>query len=263
MEEENRRKTCSNGDSSSSGWETIYCSLALILVAFFAMLVSYSSVEGAKMTNFLRGFGSEPTKMGVPGPSYRLLGSGRQFDAGSEYMGKGSGSKTESGDAYMGRSPEFSADDRVLIARSLKDFKEFIRQNNFNNSVTLTETPQGFKAVFESSLLFDSGSATIKEKMYSCLNHIAREVINKSFFIRIEGHTDNVPISTEDFPSNWELSATRSVNVLRYFLETGKISADRLAAVGYGEYQPIGTNETVEGRKKNRRVEIYFEIESV
>jgi chemotaxis protein MotB len=79
------------------------------------------------------------------------------------------------------------------------------------------------------------------------------------FFVRVEGHADNVPINTPQFPSNWELSAARAVNVLRYLAYEGKLPAKKLSAVGFGEYHPVESNDTPEGRRKNRRVEFYFE----
>ena len=74
--------------------------------------------------------------------------------------------------------------------------------------------------------------------------------------IRVEGHTDNIPINSFQFPSNWELSTQRAVNVIKYFIEEKTIDASRLSAVGYGEYHPIADNVTFEGRQANRRVDI-------
>ena len=78
--------------------------------------------------------------------------------------------------------------------------------------------------------------------------------------ISIEGHTDNLPIHSERYPSNWELSTSRAVNVLRYFIEKGGISQKRISAVGMGEFQPIAENDTPENRAKNRRVEIVLSV---
>ncbi|MGD8334598.1 MAG: OmpA family protein, partial [Desulfobacterales bacterium] len=78
------------------------------------------------------------------------------------------------------------------------------------------------------------------------------------YLVRIEGHTDNVPIRTFLFPSNWELSTARAVNVLRYFIEHHQIDSQRLSAEGFGEFQPLVANDTAENRNKNRRVEVIF-----
>ncbi len=79
-----------------------------------------------------------------------------------------------------------------------------------------------------------------------------------SYSLRIEGHTDNSPIRTSRYPSNWELSTSRAVNVVRYLLDKRVIAADRLLAAGFGEYKPIFPNDTLENRARNRRVELLF-----
>ncbi|MBD3169325.1 MAG: OmpA family protein, partial [candidate division Zixibacteria bacterium] len=74
--------------------------------------------------------------------------------------------------------------------------------------------------------------------------------------IRIEGHTDNIPINTPEFPSNWELSTARATTVLRFLVESCGINPDKVSALGYGEHRPIGPNDTIENRRKNRRTDI-------
>ena len=93
---------------------------------------------------------------------------------------------------------------------------------------------------------------------YALLEKIGAIIARTSYFIRIEGHTDNLPIHTKLFPSNWDLSTARAVNVLRYFIQSHRIDAQRLAAVGFGEFQPLAPNDTPANRAKNRRVEMIF-----
>ncbi len=95
-------------------------------------------------------------------------------------------------------------------------------------------------------------------KSIPLLKKVAFIISKTSYAVRIEGHTDNLPIHTSKFPSNWELSTARAVNVLRYFTEKEKVSMQRLSAVGFGEFQPIIANDKPEHRAKNRRVEIVF-----
>ncbi len=106
-------------------------------------------------------------------------------------------------------------------------------------------------------LLFRSGSADVEEKGKDAIKKLA-DVLNKNtdVSIMIEGHTDNVPIKTEKFADNWDLSVARSTNIVRLLDETYKVDAKRLIAAGRGEYMPKLTNETSEGRAKNRRTEI-------
>src|SRR4029077_1097771 len=105
-------------------------------------------------------------------------------------------------------------------------------------------------------LFFDSGRADLKDTGKAVLKKVAGAL--KGYddkVIRVVGHTDNVPIKTKVFPSNWELSVARATTVVRYLQETG-ISPERMVASGRAEYQPVSENDTPDGRKKNRRIEI-------
>ena len=119
----------------------------------------------------------------------------------------------------------------------------------------------GFKAVVDTPVLFVSGKADLAPGAHAMLDEIARISHESSLFVTIEGHTDNTPINTTEYSSNWELSTIRAINVLRYLQRQG-ISADRLSAVGYGEQKPVAANDTEAGRQKNRRIEIVFSKEA-
>jgi chemotaxis protein MotB len=94
------------------------------------------------------------------------------------------------------------------------------------------------------------------------LDGIVKIAKHNHLSIQVEGHTDNQSIGTVKFPSNWELSTMRAVNILRYLQEIGGIPARRLVAVGFSEYQPTESNDTPEGRRKNRRIVILFRQET-
>lgn len=103
------------------------------------------------------------------------------------------------------------------------------------------------------SILFDSGSASLENDALPVLKQLADVLKKYPNAIQVEGFTDNVPIDTSMFPSNWELSAHRAASVVHLFMDQG-VQPDRMAAIGYGEYRPIADNATAEGRRKNRRV---------
>jgi chemotaxis protein MotB len=105
-------------------------------------------------------------------------------------------------------------------------------------------------------LMFDRGEAAISPGGKEALDAIADELRTRPVRIRVEGHTDATPIHTARFPSNWELSMARAMAVVRFCLETAKIEPGRLAAAGYGEYHPVGSNDSAEGRAQNRRVDL-------
>lgn len=104
--------------------------------------------------------------------------------------------------------------------------------------------------------IFDQGQDRLRPDAKIILDKVAETLEDKESFIRIEGHTDNVPINTPQFPSNWELSSSRAVNVLRYLVDKHGMKPGRLSALGFGEYRPIADNGTSEGRVKNRRIDI-------
>ncbi len=105
-------------------------------------------------------------------------------------------------------------------------------------------------------LFFDSGDASIHPEVFSILNAIIRILEKVPNSIRVEGHTDNVPINNSRFPSNWELSTARATAIVRYLLTQGSFEANRISAGGYAEFHPVGPNTTPEGRLKNRRVDV-------
>ena len=126
-----------------------------------------------------------------------------------------------------------------------------------NNEFSVVRTQNGFKAVVPNPLLFASGDASLGEGGYPMLDGIINIAKRNDLSIQVEGHTDNLPIHTAKFPSNWELSTMRAVNILRYLQQNG-IPPGRLAAIGFAEYRPAADNDTPEGRQTNRRIEILF-----
>ncbi len=104
--------------------------------------------------------------------------------------------------------------------------------------------------------LFDSGSAYLKISSYPMLAKVAESISNYDNNIRVEGYTDNMPMNSHEFKSNWELSTARATNLLHHLINFYKIDPERVSATGYGQYHPVADNNTDEGRAKNRRVNI-------
>jgi len=115
---------------------------------------------------------------------------------------------------------------------------------------------RGLVLRFSESFFFDSGEATLRPEVIPLINALALSLQKIPNHIRIEGHTDSVPIRTFRFPSNWELSTARATTIVHYFLTHFKFEPTRLSAAGYGEFRPIASNQTAEGRSQNRRVDI-------
>ncbi|WP_394809005.1 flagellar motor protein MotD [Nitrosomonas sp.] len=124
-----------------------------------------------------------------------------------------------------------------------------------DGQVRVTQSSLGITVEINASVLFSPGQAKLADNSSLTLQAVAQVIKGHEHEIHVEGHTDNLPIQTENFPSNWELSSARASSVIRLFIENG-VEAHRLTAIGYGENRAIETNETPEGRKRNRRVTV-------
>jgi chemotaxis protein MotB len=146
--------------------------------------------------------------------------------------------------------------DELATAKEL--LADRLAQEIKDKQVTLKMMEKGLVITFLADVLFDSGKAVIKPEVYSILDKVARVLKEDvpQLNVGIEGHTDNQPIRYSGWKSNWELSTARALSVLHYLVEKEGILPERVAAIGYGEYRSVATNDTAEGRHLNRRVEV-------
>jgi chemotaxis protein MotB len=157
-------------------------------------------------------------------------------------------------------------DERIHRKRThaeTKDFQEiktaiegYLTRHGSQDKVSVEVTKRGLVVSLKEAGFFDSGSADVKESAYPLLAKVAQSLTRYSNPIRVEGNTDNVPISSRAFKSNWELSTARATNIVHYLIENYGFQPEKISAVGYGEYRPIAGNGSEEGRRKNRRVDI-------
>ncbi len=131
-----------------------------------------------------------------------------------------------------------------------------ILQNDFGKYVQLEENERGITLHILEEILFSSGSADLSRGSLSMLNKISAVIKELPNDIRIEGHTDNIPIISSQFKSNWHLSVARALNTAYYLMSSQRINPERVSIVGFSEYKPIASNETYLGRAQNRRVDI-------
>lgn len=144
-----------------------------------------------------------------------------------------------------------------------KDFRQikaaveaYLVKQGAQHKVTLEITRRGLIVSLKEAGFFNSGQANIKPESYELINTIAEVMTQFNNPLRLEGHTDNVPINTAQFPSNWELSTARATNGLKYLLKNFDVDANKISATGYAEFRPIADNATPEGRARNRRVDL-------
>jgi chemotaxis protein MotB len=137
-----------------------------------------------------------------------------------------------------------------------KQVEEFLVTKGMLNKVSVDQTERGLVVSMKDGGLFESGNADLKPEAYRILEELATKITSYRNPVRIEGHTDNVPISSRTYPTNWELSSARATNVVRVLTEKFKVPAGKISASGYGDSRPKTSNDSPAGRARNRRVDI-------
>lgn len=139
---------------------------------------------------------------------------------------------------------------------------EYVKREGLQAEISVRADRRGVIIDIKEKVLFDSGAAVLKGNSKEVLDKVVMLIEQFDNKIIVEGHTDTVPINTAKFPSNWELSVIRAINVLRYFTEEKDIDPVRISVAGYGKYKPISTNDNTLGRAMNRRVNILILVET-
>jgi chemotaxis protein MotB len=226
-----RRRPCSQPseqEEAASGWQTIYCSLSLIIVVLFVMLVSYSVADRNKMSHVRGALGAK---------------AGRGVTVGVE---KGAADSTGAE----------AAKEAALVSSAMLSLRKAGEDTGLKNEIAVERFLGGAKIRLNSDAVFPEGSAAIDKKMRLFLDEMGRVAMERNLSMKVQGHTDDVPVRTGEFPTNWELSAARAANVVRYLIGERGVPARRLTAEGFSQYRPLASNGSPEGRRKNRRIEI-------
>ena len=235
-----------DSEEGSNSWIVTFADMMTLILVFFILLYTLADYEN-------KAFRARIADVNV------LDGDGMQMSV-IDYASR------------QGRNPEpLRAVEDVLglnpspkVIQNLRpkvfnDINSMVKYTDLSKSVTLDAVGKQINLSIDGRLLFDSGEATLKDgaiTIFGNLVQIFRD--NPRYTIAIRGHTDDLSISTEQFPSNWELSAIRATTVLRFFIQQG-ISPQRMSATGYADFIPLVANSTNENRAINRRVEFVLE----
>jgi chemotaxis protein MotB len=162
---------------------------------------------------------------------------------------------------YLGNESFVSSSSESKVIPEPKDklsseLSKLIAKSEYSHSIQMEETERGITVHILDDVLFQPGQAALTESSKNVLKQIAEVVKMFPNDIRIEGHSDNIPIKTARYPSNWHLAAARAVETVHYLYEIEGLDPDKLSSVSYGEYKPRDSNDTPAGRTKNRRVDL-------
>ncbi|MGE5509140.1 MAG: flagellar motor protein MotB [Chitinophagales bacterium] len=230
---------------NSERWLISYADFITLLMAFFVVLYAMSQVD---LKKFEKLKGSLSSAFAPREYASSVLGGGT-----GHLIGSGTGSVATPEKVKV--EPEFEK-----VTRQVEQYKD---RQGLQASIRVSYDERGMILQLADNVMFPPGSASLTPAAKQLLDVLAKVLADKPNHIRIEGHTDDVPIRTARYPSNWQLSTDRATNVIMYWLSKGALPPERLSAAGYGEYRPVVPNDTPEHRAMNRRVDVVILRESL
>jgi chemotaxis protein MotB len=213
-------------------WLVSYADFMTLLFAFFVVMFAVSQVDSKKMGRFTEAFSKAVGIDVFPLNGESIMAGGTQTDEGATN--------------YPERRRDAEIEDLRAALGSKGDLLRGMQIIQVGGELVL-RLPE--------NVFFDSGDARVKVAAVAMLRAVASELVRRAVEVRIEGHTDNRPISSGRFHSNWDLSTARAISVMTLFLDEG-LSPNHVSVSGYGEYRPVADNATDEGRRQNRRVDL-------
>ncbi|MEA5058869.1 MAG: OmpA family protein [Candidatus Pelethousia sp.] len=274
-----------NEDEGGYSWMDTYGDMVTLLLTFFVLLFAFSSVDNAKWNVLVEAFTGAPPLRSIAAVDMLTMPDFTN-DLPQSYLNINSTSLTpeepkpdeEEEKVTASIPPEQLQNLGIPLneqQRQLMNSEEYqknetqfsllyerlvlyIQTNGLENMLFASRDMESIYLRVAAGVLFDSGKADLLPQampMLDTLEDIFHTAGDSVTLVTVEGHTDNVPISTARFRDNWELSSMRAINVVRYMVDKGRLSPDVFAFSGYGEYKPIATNDTEEGKQMNRRVE--------
>lgn len=222
------RKKKKGDDINPNAWLDTYADTITLLLTFFILLYSMSSVDAKKLSEL--------------------------SDALQKSL-KGDTNVEELVDI-----DQVATDDKKNIEQKQEDLvkklNEAIEANSLTDVIKVREEDRGVVLQLDETILFDPGKADLKRKSEKLLNMVTKIIKELPNDVLIEGNTDDVPMFNEEFQSNWELSTGRAVSVVKYFVSVKKLDPTKFSVKGYGEYKPLVKNNSAKNRSINRRVDI-------
>jgi chemotaxis protein MotB len=227
-------------------WLVSYADFITLLFGFFVVLYAFARADQKKQIQVSAAIDS----------AFRSMGALPQSAHPPSNNSAGSGGQAASANSIVAEHVLTPAQIKDELDRLRRDLAHAFSGQIASRAMSLEMGRDGLVISLREAGFFDSGSATPKAEVLSTLRLIAAKLGATQFDLRVEGHTDNVPVHNAEFDSNWELSAARATRIARLFLEMKAIPPERISAAGYAEYHPVASNDTAQGRAENRRVDL-------
>lgn len=197
-----------NQHDSDEGWLISFTDLIIMLLGFFVIMFSVSTVNSDKYT--------------------------QMYSAISEMIGK----QVPAAMIESGNTPKTNDKKQPSYQKMVKEINHFIKKQSLQKEIQTKVTSRGIKITAFGGLLFDSGKAELSKRAKTFLGNISLMILLSEYYITIEGHTDDIPIKSGYYPSNWELAAARATHVIRYLIENG-VPSKQMVAMSYADTQPL------------------------
>lgn len=254
-----RRRRRAQGHSNHERWLVSYADFITLLFAFFVVLYASSQVDQRKVGKLSLAIQVAFQELGVFQASTTQipLDTSEPMPFSTVQAIQNVKHNTELG--RIAPSPEDSlaaASEETDLGTLQNELRQALHNEMALHEVAMHRETEGLVVSLREFGFFDSGSAAIKPESLPALDRIASILAIRTCRLRIEGHTDNVPIHTAQMTSNWELSTARATEVIRVLIIGHRFAPERLSAAGYAEFHPVASNLTAQGRAQNRRVDI-------
>ncbi|NMH71731.1 flagellar motor protein MotB [Bacillus sp. RO2] len=240
-----RRKRKVSVESGAPKWMVTFSDLFMLVLVFFILLFSMSQIDLVKFKAVAESF--KQVNILDYNPSAVPFEHPTDFSVNTE---------STNNQEDVSKNQEEAQENEDSLQELLVEVQTFLAENDLEDVVVANRTERGIVLVLEEKVLYETAEARILPIAYPFLDKVGTLLTKIPNLVKVEGHTDNRPISTEKFPSNWELSAARASSVIRYLVDSHDLDPERFIAVGYGDTRPIVENTSDANYQKNRRVEI-------
>ncbi|PEA56733.1 flagellar motor protein MotB [Bacillus pseudomycoides] len=246
-----KKKKKKHEDHIDETWLIPYADMLTLLFALFIVLFAMSSIDAGKFKQMAVAFKKE-----LSGGTGNKEFLSEQKPISDKDLKE---TRPESEKIKQKAEAEVKQQEMNELKEVQKNIDKYIEEKGLQSSFNTELTERGLMVTIRDNALFDSGQATVKLESLNMAQEMSSLLVAASpREITVSGHTDNVPISNANFASNWELSTQRAVNFMQALLKNKQLLPQKFSAIGYGEYRPVASNDTPEGRAKNRRVEVFI-----